>query len=144
MYRKPRPSSRSIVVEEEEEEAVPAASEAMNDDEDLTQRISLLMEQEQVYLDSNLKLSDLTRLLVRNRTAISACINSKWNCSFSQLVNNYRVTHAQRLMNKQADIKIAEVWMNSGFTTESSFFRAFKNVTGMTPMEWRKQKTTCK
>jgi AraC-like DNA-binding protein len=34
-------------------------------------------------------------------------------------------------------MKVAVVWMQSGFTTESSFFRAFKAITGMTPSDWK-------
>jgi YesN/AraC family two-component response regulator len=40
-------------------------------------------------------------------------------------------------MRRQKDIKIAEVWMQSGFTNETSFFRTFKLVTGLTPNEWK-------
>ena len=82
-------------------------------------------------------------MLGSNRTAISACINREQGCSFSQLLNSYRVQHAQQLMSRQTGFKMAEVWMDSGFATESSFFRAFKNQTGTTPGEWLNREKTC-
>ena len=105
----------------------------------LMQRIVLLMEEQKYYLKNDLKLSDVATALSTNRNVISNCINSQGGCSFSQFVNSYRINHAKELMRRQPDIKIVEVWMASGFTTESNFFRAFKAFTGMTPKEWTSQ-----
>ena len=106
----------------------------------LMQRINDVMEREKSYLDSDLKLSDVAASIGTNRNTISNCINSQLGCSFSQFVNSYRINHAQMLMRTKPDMKISEVWSSSGFTTESSFFRTFKAVTGMTPSEWKQKK----
>jgi AraC-like DNA-binding protein len=112
---------------------------APNPNEVLMQRICDLMEQQQPYLNNNLKLIDVATMLGTNRNVISNCINTQRDCSFSQFVNNYRVSHAQKLIRRQPDMKISEIWMASGFSTESSFFRSFKAVTGMTPSEYKAQ-----
>ena len=104
---------------------------------DLMHRINELMEKEKLYLNSELKLADLATMLATNRNAISSCINTQCNCSFSQFINSYRINHAKELMRQQPDIKISVVWVASGFSTESSFFRTFKAITGMTPNEYR-------
>ena len=100
-------------------------------------RIIQLMENERLFLNPDLKLSDLASALATNRSIVSSCINSQRNCSFTQFINTYRVNHAKDLMRRQPDIKILEVWTASGFTSESYFFRAFKADTGMTPSEWK-------
>ena len=105
----------------------------------LMQRINDVMEKEKLYLDSDLKLSDLATALGTNRNAISSCINSQYGSSFSQFVNSYRINYAKELIRRRHDIKISEVWFASGFATESSFFRSFKAVTGMTPSEWKQK-----
>ncbi len=104
---------------------------------ELMSLISQLMEHEQLFLDSDLKLTDLATRLNTNRNVVSACINTQLGCSFSQFISNYRVEHAKQLLRQHPDIKMAEVWMQTGFTTESSFFRAFKATTGKTPSEWK-------
>ena len=37
----------------------------------------------------------------------------------------------------QPNMKITEVFLNSGFANETTFFRIFKATTGMTPNEWK-------
>ena len=120
-------------------ETIPAESPSsvVHPNEALMQRICELMEQQQLYLNSNLKLKDLATMLATNRSVISSCINGQRGCSFSQFVAEYRVGYAQELMRCRTDMKMSEVWMESGFSNESSFFRTFKNHTGVTPTEWK-------
>lgn len=112
------------------------------DDEQPTQVYSALMEQivrlmdeEQLYLRSDLKVQDVAVSLGTNSHYVSECINSVRGQTFTQFVNVCRVRHAQELL-RQPDAKISSVSIQSGFSTESSFFRNFKSVTGMTPREW--------
>ena len=102
----------------------------------LMNRICELMEKEQPFLNSNLKITDVAAMLHTNRTYVSNCINNQRNCSFMQFINTYRVAYAQKLM-KETDKKMPEIWLTSGFANETSFFRTFKTVTGMTPNEWK-------
>ena len=129
------PITEAAETGEEEEEA--EESDKTNTGTELMRQINQLMEQEQLYLDSDLKLADLATRLHTNRNAVSACINSQRGYSFSQFISNYRVEHAKQLLRQHPDMKMTEVWMQSGFTTESSFFRAFKAATGLTPTEWK-------
>lgn len=121
-----------------------AASETTGSEEQLAdpqaslmKDICRLLEEEQLYLDRSLKIQDVAERLNTNRTYISQCINSVKGCSFTQLVNAYRVEHAQRLLRQQPDMKIVTVAYSSGFGSEMSFFRAFKSVTGTSPKEWK-------
>lgn len=106
----------------------------------LMRRISKAMENQRFYQNSDLKLSDLAAVLGTNRRFISDCINSQQGCSFTQYVNNYRIKHAKRLLRQNPDKKITDVYIESGFANETSFFRTFKSVTGMTPREWLNSK----
>ncbi len=114
----------------------PATSVA---DDELLRRVCQLMEEEHLYLNSGLKLSDVATAAGCNRNVLSACINNLRHCSFSQFVNIYRVEHAKQLFISNPNIRASEVWMESGFANETTFFRAFKAVVGMTPSEWKSQ-----
>lgn len=106
-------------------------------DEILINRICKYIEKEKPYLNSRFKITDLANALGTNRNAISACINTQKACNFTQFVNQYRVEYAKHLMLSKPDIKIFEIYVAAGFANETTFFRAFKNVTGMTPNEWK-------
>ena len=120
-----------------EEEAQPTDSNATTSDKALMERISRYMDEQQPYLNSGLKVQDVADALGTNRTYVSNCVCSQRGCSFSQYVNTYRVKYAQQLLRQHPDKKIFEVSISSGFSTESSFFRAFKAATGKTPKDWQ-------
>jgi AraC-like DNA-binding protein len=105
----------------------------------LMSRICQIMEEQRLYLNPNLKVSDIATALGTNRNSISSCINSQRDCTFPQFVNTYRVAHAQELLRNQPDLKIADVCLASGFSSEASFYRIFKTVSGTTPTDWRAQ-----
>lgn len=121
----------------EEDENLADSVEDSAADEALMLRICQLMDEERPYLNSELKIADMATLLGTNVTYISNCINSQKGCSFIQFVNGYRIDYAKQLLRQHPDKKISEVWAGSGFANETSFFRNFKALTGMTPNEWR-------
>ena len=104
---------------------------------ELMQRISRLMDQEKPYLSSELKVSDLADRLGTNSRNLSDCIRNSTGNTFANFINAYRIDYAKQLMRQQPDMKISEVFLSSGFANETTFFRIFKAVTGMTPNEWK-------
>lgn len=60
--------------------------------------------------------------------------------SIKNLTNYYRVHHAKHLL-KNTDLAIQYIADESGFESESSFFRVFKSQTGMAPNEYRNAPT---
>ena len=106
--------------------------------QELMGRITQLMEKEQVFRNKGLSVDDMAKRLGTNKTYISAFVNMNSGMSFSAYVNKYRVEYAQRLMQEQPGIKLADVSMTAGFSSETSFFRNFKSVTGKSPAEWSK------
>ena len=118
-------------------EEIQETTDTNADSAELMQRICRLVEEQQLYLNPDLKITDLTTVLGTNRSAISACINSQRDCTFPQFVNTYRVARAQELLHSEPDIKIAEVWVKAGFSSEASFYRIFKAITGTTPLAWK-------
>ena len=97
------------------------------------------MEDQKQFLNSDLKLQDVADLLGTNRTYLTNNIKAATGQTFTQYVNTYRVEYAKELLSSHPDEKISAIWAESGFATESSFFRTFKAVTGTTPSEWKGQ-----
>lgn len=126
------------VTSEEKEEAAPTekASDGF-ESLPLREQIEHLMNVEQVYLQPNLRISDLTKRLGSNRNYIYEAVNKEMGMSFSEYVNRRRVLHSQQLMKQNPDMLLGEVAVKSGFSSSVSFYRAFKKYVGCAPKEWK-------
>ena len=102
----------------------------------LMENISKLMEEQKMFLNSELKVSDIAAELGTNSRYVSNCIKLEKNVTFKQFVNGFRVDYAKQLMRQHPDMKLAVVGLKSGFSNEMTFFRTFKAYTGKTPKEW--------
>ena len=103
---------------------------------ELMQRITRMMEEEQLFLNPDLKVSDLAERFGIHRNQVSECINTQQGCTFSQYVSAYRVAHAKQLIREHPDKTMATVSIESGFANEKSFYRTFRQLTGKSPKEW--------
>ena len=104
---------------------------------DLQQRLVQIVEGEQLYLQPQLKLSDVVRRLGTNRAYLYQVINVDMNTSFSEYINRLRVEHAARIINSDHTMPLTDVAIHSGFASTPSFYRNFKQYKGMSPSEYR-------
>ena len=105
----------------------------------LMERIDKLVNEEQIYLRQGLKVSDLALLLGTNSRNISETIKQQKGVNFNDFINSYRVEHAKQLLEQNPNMKSEVVGLSSGFSSETSFYRAFRALTGKSPKEWTKQ-----
>ena len=107
-----------------------------NGNEELLERICQLMDKRQLFRNSELKVADVAEVLCTNSRYVTDCIKDRRGMTFTQFVNEYRVSYVQQLLRLHPDMKVFEAYTQAGFTSERSFFRIFKDVTGMTTTEW--------
>ena len=71
-------------------------------------------------------------------------INNHLNVSFYDLVNAYRINEAKaRLMSDDLEkYTVTGIGKMCGFSSKSSFYRVFKNATGITPLNYIKKERT--
>ena len=129
------PARQTECMDSREELSEPESS-PVNSSEDLLERICQLMDERQLFRNSELKAADVAVELGTNSRYVSDCIRACRGITFTQFVNEYRVGYVQRLLRQHPDLKVVEVYASAGFTSERSFFRIFKDVTGMTTSEW--------
>jgi AraC-like DNA-binding protein len=108
------------------------------DIDSLLNRIHDVMDREKPFLSSDFSLDDLVSILEVPKNQVYLCLNEEMNMKFTDLRSQYRIEHAKKMlldMDKR-NITIEAVGIESGFPTRSSFYRAFKTVTGITPTEF--------
>ncbi len=110
-----------------------------NKNEEMMSLICQLMDNQKVFRDSGLRTADVAAELGTNSRYVADCIKVCRNMTFTQFVNEYRINYAQQLLRQDPDRKIVEVCYDAGFASERSFFRIFKEATGMTTSEWLSQ-----
>ena len=100
--------------------------------------IKQLITDRQLFLDPDLTLNRLARKAGTPSRLISEAINQVEQQSISQLLNHYRIEHAKHLL-LTTDDTITQIYLSSGYQTKSNFNRAFSNITGTTPSQFRRQ-----
>lgn len=108
-------------------------------DMQLAMDIQHVIDHNKVYLNPNLLLEDLAEMVLSNRTYVARVFRLRFKGTFTEVMNRYRVEHAQQLMLKNPRMRIDEVALSSGFSSSSFFGRVFKGQVGMTPSQWRSE-----
>ena len=105
----------------------------------LMQRLCALMDEEKPYLQKDLKIGDVARMLGKSSRYIADCIHANKGCSFAHFINTYRTNYAIHLLRTEPTKKIVSVCYESGFPSESTFFRTFRLITGKSPLELQQE-----
>lgn len=109
----------------------------------LMQRIEQVMRDQSLYTNSHLTIQDLASAVGSNRTYVSNAINRNCAQSFSQYVARFRVEYAQTILRDakySSDHEaIADAIALSGFSSDQNFYRVFKDITNLTPLQYRQQ-----
>jgi AraC-like DNA-binding protein len=108
---------------------------------EIVKKAVLVMEQEKLYQETELTLQELSDKLQSPPHLVSQAINEVMQKSFYDLVNNYRVQEAKRLLvdPKNQNYTILSVGFEAGFNSKTTFNTVFKKFTGLTPTEFREQ-----
>ncbi|UOE50637.1 ABC transporter permease [Mucilaginibacter sp. SMC90] len=91
------------------------------------------------YRDAELSLASLAEKLDLHTHEVSRIINTVFKKSFNDFINEYRVREiALKMQDPSYDhITLLGLAYESGFNSQSSFHRIFKQFTGKTPLEYK-------
>lgn len=98
--------------------------------------LNRIIDEEKIFLQNNLNIEKVARMLNTNRTYISRLINQEYQCSFSDFINQKRIVYAQELAHSYPELTQEQIAEKAGFTLASSFSRTFKQQVGQTFREW--------
>lgn len=109
--------------------------------ENLYQRIRKLMMEKKSYEQPDLKLDTLASNLEIPPRLLSNAINTCGNKNFYEFVNDFRIEAAKTVLASHQDsgLTIQEVMYDVGYNSKSSFNTAFKRITGLTPLQYRRK-----
>ncbi|MFV0536701.1 MAG: helix-turn-helix domain-containing protein [Dysgonomonas sp.] len=125
----------SIVLETKEEQKY----------EKIYEQIIEYIEDKEPYLNPNFRITQMGYDLDINVAYLTKAIRQNKDINFNNLINHYRIERAKELIQTNTSKYTLEyIYMSSGFKSQSSFNRAFKQLMDITPSEYYKQITNIK
>ncbi|MCL2167713.1 MAG: helix-turn-helix domain-containing protein [Lentimicrobiaceae bacterium] len=120
---------------ENDSEKYKKSSLTYNMQDELLNRILILMENDSIIYDTEFTLDKLAELVQSNPTYVSQTINNALQKNFRSFLNNYRIREAQRLFSEPDAMRytIETIALRVGFKSRSAFRDVFKEITGVSP-----------
>lgn len=103
-------------------------------------KIVNLLEEDKLFTESDLRISDLAERVALSPNYVSKIINENTNSNFNELVNQYRIKLVIEKLKNMEYLKknIFALAQESGFKSKSTFQTVFRKYTGQTPTQFIK------
>ena len=138
-YAQAQPNT-GLVFREEEFKVENIQKEKFNESELDSWKLKILklMEDDKLYLQPELNLSDIANRLKTNISVLSGVVNNAFGKNFNDFVNEYRVKEFQEriVLPENKNITLLGIAFDCGFNSKATFNRAFKKFTGKSPKEF--------
>lgn len=138
-YAQAQPTT-GLVFKEEEHKPENIQKEKFNETELETWKTKILklMQDEKLYLQPELNLSDIANRLKTNISVLSGVVNNAFGKNFNDFVNEYRVKEFQEriLLPENKNITLLGIAFDCGFNSKATFNRSFKKFTGKSPKDF--------
>lgn len=110
----------------------------------IVDKITRVMRDKKLYMDANLTLKKLADATGVSPNYLSQTLNETLGVNFFDFVNQWRIEASKSELLTSAD-PVLKIALDAGFNARSSFYKAFKKETGVTPGEFRKKhaRQTC-
>ncbi|MBP5536158.1 MAG: helix-turn-helix transcriptional regulator [Bacteroidales bacterium] len=108
-------------------------------DQTVLNNLQAALETDMVYLDPDLNMQKLAKIVGTNKVTLSHVINDSLQQNFATLLNKYRIREAIRLLSdpKLRNHKIEAIGEMCGYSNRQVFHAAFKKEMGITPTHFR-------
>lgn len=114
--------------------------EPTQEDKQIMSLVEQKMVTEYTYREKKLTMNELADQLGVRRHLLSQAVNRVAGVNFYQYINGYRVKEAVRIISQKGreELHINDVYECVGFTNRTTFYRVFKQFTGLSPLEFQK------
>lgn len=92
------------------------------------------------FTDNTLTLSGVAQKFYLSPSYLTKIIKEKTSLSFTDYLNRLRIDLAEKLLSEEPEMTVNEIAERSGYSSQHYFSRAFKNYTGLSPMQYRSGK----
>lgn len=105
-------------------------------------KLDTLMKQDKLYTLETLNLGLLAEQLELSQHQLSELINTEFQQGFSRYIRQQRIDEAKRLLLADPNASVLSIGLTVGFSTQSNFYSAFRDMVGVAPGQYRKTHAT--
>lgn len=109
----------------------------------MADHIRLFMTTEKPYHNNELTLTSLADRLKMKPVHLSQILNEEFKENFYKFINRHRVDESKKLLldPRYSNYNILGIALEAGFNSKSTFNKAFKEITGISPSEFQRNST---
>lgn len=104
-----------------------------------TQKLDQLMTESRLYQNEKLNLAMTAEAVGLTPHQLSELVNREYGMNFSRFIREKRVDAAKIILVNEPDSSVLSISLEVGFSTQSNFYAAFKEIMGTSPGAYRKQ-----
>ena len=101
-------------------------------------RLQQRMAQDRLYTDEGLNLARLADAVELTPHQLSELVNTHFGVGFSRYLRERRVEAARCMLLDEPNASVLSIGLAVGFTSQSNFYAAFRDITGEVPGRFRK------
>ena len=116
-------SVADITIESTPAEQLPSRSERL---QVVAEEFVALMDREQLYLQPDLRLDVVVKMMNTNRTYLLQALSGQLGVTFTEYVNRRRIEHACRMLARQPGMRRLDVATACGYSSLVTFYRNYK------------------
>jgi YesN/AraC family two-component response regulator len=128
---------------EEEVLSLDKELEESQDHQKLFREVVQIIQERKLYLDPKFNQQSLLNEFNTNRQYLYEAISKNGDDNFRGIINRFRVNEAKYLISEKIKntlpVDFGTLSEKSGFNSYPTFYRSFKNLTGLTPNEFTKE-----
>ena len=116
------------------------SGERTDQEKALADHIRRAMEEDKLYREANLTVAGLAEFVDSQEYLVRRAINNHMGFrNFSDFLNHYRIAETTSLL-AETDRPVSAIGFDVGYSSLSSFYKAFKNRQTVTPKQYRLQR----
>ena len=108
---------------------------------DVSKMVVINSDVAEIYLKKDLTIHDISKEINISSSYISNVLNQDLKCNFVTFINTYRINKAKEILlsSNYSTYTIEAISELVGFNSKSSFNSAFKQISGITPSEYKRK-----
>lgn len=103
----------------------------------LIKKFESVMNEKLLFLIPSITIDTVAMEIGSNRTYVSQLVQNTYSMTFNEYINHRRIEYGKEYILNHTDAIQEDIALKCGYSSAAAFNKRFKEITGMTPKEWK-------